>query len=99
MPRSVGAAAEAFLATVSCDGCSRIGSHRKGCDGGRANAPCPCFTSKLILPCLQACRRVPHCAALALLAMHTNATTATTLAVLNRSALVTQNPFDFVASS
>jgi hypothetical protein len=34
-----------------------------------------------------------------LLAMHTNATTATTVAVLNRSALVTQNTLDFLASS
>jgi hypothetical protein len=38
--------------------CSRIGSRREGCDGGRADAPCPCFTGELILPCLEACRRV-----------------------------------------
>ena len=53
-----GGKAEAPLATVSRDGCSRIASRREGCDGGRADAPCPCFTGELILPCLEGCRRV-----------------------------------------
>ena len=83
MPRSVGAAAEALLAAmVAVEKIVALRAATADALTPLARAsPANCFfhASKPAA----VCRTVR---ALALLAMHTNATTATTLAVLNRSA-------------
>src|SRR5215203_2892636 len=48
---------EAPLATISRDGCSRIGGRHEGCDGGGADALSPRFIGELLLPRLEASRR------------------------------------------
>src|SRR5215472_5836929 len=47
---------EAPLATVSRDGCSRIGGRHEGCEGGAADALSSRFISELLLPRLEAGR-------------------------------------------
>src|SRR5215467_2797344 len=48
---------EAPLATVGCDGCSRVGRRLEGSNGGGADALSPRFIAELRLPRLEASRR------------------------------------------